>query len=110
MRQLIAEGSNMQPKVLTLGVDTNTPTADDLIDRVGILRATIDKYIPDFARGVTETAASTKGQDDATMVIHQDGFAAGYDDDEYILLGMAIKYAGLHGVCVNIIGKNHDTF
>jgi hypothetical protein len=44
------------------------------------------------------------------MILHQDAFAAGYDDDEYTLLGMAVKYAGLQGVSVTVIGKNHDTF
>jgi hypothetical protein len=39
-------------------------------------------------------------------VLHQDAFAAGYHKDEYILLGLAIKYAGLHNVAVTIIGKN----
>jgi hypothetical protein len=42
--------------------------------------------------------------------MHQDAFAAGYDEDEYMLLGMAVKYAGLHGVEVTFIGKNHETF
>jgi hypothetical protein len=44
------------------------------------------------------------------LILHQDAFAAGYDDDEYLLLGMAIKYAGLHGVQVQLIGTNHETF
>ena len=48
--------------------------------------------------------------DGAVVLLHQDAFAAGYDDDEYALLGMAIKYAGLHGVAINMIGKNHETF
>ena len=44
------------------------------------------------------------------MLLHQDAFAAGYHDDEYTLLGMAIKYAGLYGVMVTVGGKNHETF
>ncbi len=36
-------------------------------------------------------------------MLHQDAFAAGYDEDEYALLGMAVKYAGLHGVTVTVI-------
>jgi hypothetical protein len=44
------------------------------------------------------------------MILHQDAFAAGYDNDEYTLLGMAVKYAGLHGVRVMVIGSNHETF
>jgi len=44
------------------------------------------------------------------MVLHQDAFAAGLDDDEYTLLGMAVKYAGLYGVAISVIGTNHETF
>jgi hypothetical protein len=33
-------------------------------------------------------------------------FAADYQEDEYMLLGMAIKYAGLRGKEVRVIGKN----
>lgn len=72
------------------------------------MRATVEQYLPDFARGIAEIAA--KGEQDATLVIHQDAFAAGYDDGEYTLLGMAIKYAGLRGVNVSVIGTNHETF
>ena len=42
-------------------------------------------------------------------MLHQDTFAARYDDDEYTLLGMAIKYAGLHCVTISIIGKDEET-
>ena len=31
------------------------------------------------------------------VMLHQDSFAADYQEDEYMLLGMAIKYAGLRG-------------
>jgi hypothetical protein len=74
-----------------------------------VLRATLERYLPAFAKGVAE-AARVKGKEESTMIIHQDAFAAGYDDDEYTLLGMAVKYAGLHGVVVTVIGTNHGTF
>ena len=73
-----------------------------------VLRTTIEKYLPDFARGVADIAA--KAEKDSAVILHQDSFAAGYDDDEYTLLGMAVKYAGLHGVHVTVIGANHETF
>ena len=44
------------------------------------------------------------------MLLHQDAFAAGYQDDEYTLLGMAVKFAGLHGVSVTVFGTNHESF
>ncbi|MFZ0783626.1 MAG: hypothetical protein WAM86_20965 [Candidatus Sulfotelmatobacter sp.] len=43
------------------------------------------------------------------LLLHQDAFAAGYQDGEYMLLGMAIKYAGLRGKEVRVIGKNGST-
>jgi hypothetical protein len=39
-------------------------------------------------------------------LLHQDTFAADYHEDEYKLLGMAIKHAGLRGKEVRVIGKN----
>ena len=42
-------------------------------------------------------------------MLHQDAFAADYQEHEYMLLGMAIKYAGLRGKEVRVIGKNRQT-
>ncbi|MGO9124855.1 MAG: hypothetical protein ACLP6G_08185 [Terriglobales bacterium] len=42
-------------------------------------------------------------------MLHQDAFAADYQEDEYMLLGMAIKYAGLRGKEVRVIGMNRST-
>jgi predicted amidohydrolase YtcJ len=39
----------------------------------------------------------------------QDSFAADYQDDEYTLLGKAIKFAGLHGKELRIIGTKRET-
>jgi hypothetical protein len=43
------------------------------------------------------------------VLLHRDSFAADYQHDEYVLLGMAIKYAGLYGKEVRIIGTNRQT-
>jgi hypothetical protein len=37
------------------------------------------------------------------VIIHQDAFAVDCQDHEYALLGMAIKFAGLHGKEARII-------
>ena len=47
--------------------------------------------------------------DSDVIVMHQDAFAADYQDDELYLLGATIKYAGLFGKEVRIIGKNRET-
>jgi hypothetical protein len=95
-------------KRLTMGTDSPSPTPDEEKERIAVLRATVETYLPDFVRGVA--AAQTKDAEDSTVVLHQDAFAAGYHDDEYTLLGMTLKYAGLHGVVVTMIGTNHETF
>jgi hypothetical protein len=43
------------------------------------------------------------------VLLHQDAFAADYQEDEYRLLGMAIKYAGLRGKEVRVIEKNRSS-
>jgi hypothetical protein len=91
-----------------MGVHSPSTTPNEEKERIEVLRATVRKYLPNFARGVSEIEA--KGEKDTAMVLHQDAFAAGYDDDEYTLLGMAVKYAGLLGVSVRVIGRNHETF
>lgn len=95
-------------KQLTMGADSSSPTPDEEKERIAVLRATVETYLPDFVRGIE--AAHAKDAKDGAMVLHQDSFAAGYHDDEYTLLGMAVKYAGLNGVAVKVIGTNHETF
>jgi hypothetical protein len=43
------------------------------------------------------------------IVLHQDSFAADYQETEFILLGKAIKYAGIFGRELRIIGRNRET-
>ena len=58
----------------------------------------IDKTLPDFA-------AACRAQDIPVVLLHQDAFAADYQEEEYRLLGMAIKFAGTCGKEINIHGK-----
>jgi hypothetical protein len=95
------------PKRLKMGTSSPSPSPSEERERITVLRATIEHYLPEFAKSVAEAAKSGDGSE---MLLHQDAFAAGYDDDEYTLLGMAIKYAGLQGVVVRIIGENHESF
>lgn len=93
------------PKKLRMGIDSPAPSMHEQESRVATLQATIEHYIPAFAAAIKEASANGDSNDDVFM-LHQDAFAAGYDDDEYTLLGMAVKYAGLHGVTLNIVGKS----
>lgn len=74
---------------------------EKLMEKEGALAAEVERLLPDFVNSCREKAD--------VVVIHQDAFAADYQDREYALLGKAIKFAGLHGKEVRIIGKNRET-
>ena len=63
------------------------------------LRMAMERMLPDFVKSCRETVGP--------LLIHQDAFGADYD--EYELLGMAIKFAGLYGKELRIVGKNRET-
>ena len=69
--------------------------------REDALIAEVKQSLPDFV-------AYCHSPVDA-IILHQDAFAASYQEDELLLLGMAIKYAGINGKEVRIIGNNRDT-
>jgi hypothetical protein len=77
-------------------------TDDERMQRESSLIATIRRELPDFARACADETE--------LVLLHQDAFAADYQEDEYKLLGMAIKYAGLRGKEVRVIGKNRSRF
>jgi hypothetical protein len=70
-------------------------TDEERMQRESNLVAAIRKDLPEFAKACAD--------DVEAVVLHQDAFAADYQDDEYRLLGMAIKYAGLQGKEVHVI-------
>ncbi len=71
------------------------------MQRESKLVARIRETLPDFVNACA-------GNEDVVL-IHQDAFAADYQEDEYSLLGQAIKYAGLQGKEIRVIGKNRRT-
>jgi hypothetical protein len=74
---------------------------DELKQRAAALSAEIRRLLPDFVQ-------SCRNNEDV-VIIHQDSFATDYQQDEYALLGKAIKFAGLHGKELRIIGTNRET-
>ena len=50
----------------------------------------IEKMLSDFAR-------PCRARDIPVVIMHQDAFAADYQEEEYRLIGMAIKFAGICG-------------
>ena len=74
----------------------------ELASREANLITDIEKMRPDFAQACRSPEAPV-------VVMHQDAFAADYQDEEYRLLGMAIKFAGICGKEVRVIGTNRST-
>ena len=74
---------------------------EELKQKEAALSAEIRRLLPSFVE------SCRKNED--MVIIHQDSFAADYQQDEYTLLGMAIKFAGLHGKELRIIGRNRET-
>jgi hypothetical protein len=76
--------------------------ANELVLRESALISAIEKELPDFARMCRDLGSQT-------VVMHQDAFAADYQEQEYKLLGMAVKFAGICGKEVRVIGRNRQT-
>ncbi|MGA8500521.1 MAG: hypothetical protein WB683_03160 [Candidatus Sulfotelmatobacter sp.] len=70
-------------------------TDEERMQRESNLVAAIRKDLPEFVKACAGDAEA--------ILLHQDAFAADYQDNEYMLLGMAIKYAGLRGKEVRVI-------
>jgi hypothetical protein len=66
------------------------------------LIAAIEKMLPDFAN-------ACRASDTSVVIMHQDAFAADYQDEEYRLVGMTIKFAGICGKEIRIHGRNRET-
>jgi hypothetical protein len=76
-------------------------TDSDIMQRESNLIRAVQEKLPNFAKACAS--------DVEMVVLHQDAFAATYQEDEYRLLGMAIKYAGLSGKEVHVVGTNRQT-
>ena len=74
---------------------------EELAEKEASLAAEVERILPDFVSSCRDKSG--------VVIIHQDAFAADYQDHEYALLGKAIKFAGLRGKEVRIIGKNRET-
>lgn len=94
----------MTTERLTMGIDSPTPTAAEKALRVKTLNESVMRYLPELYKiGLEAKTGGSKAPN--AIVLHQDAFAAGLDKDEYTLLGMAIKFLGMHGLNVSIVAK-----
>ena len=95
------------PFELKMGVESPEPFGEQLKYRVSRLKATIEHYMPEFIRMVEDVVAKRDGgEEQAIVCVHQDAFAANYDFDEYVILGMAVKYVGLYDIPIMLVGEN----
>ena len=65
------------------------------------LIAEIERLLPDFARSCRDSTD--------VVIIHQDSFAADYQDEEYALFGKAMKFAASTEKKLRVIGRNRET-
>src|SRR3984893_12560159 len=86
---------------LRIGYSHSTMNNDERMQRESSLIATTRRRLPDFVKACAD--------DTELVLLHQDSFAADYQEDEYTLLGMAIKYAGLRGKEVRVIRRNRSS-
>jgi hypothetical protein len=100
-RQLHSTGRSRDAEGNSGYVPPQFEVTDDLDGREKLVE-TIERELPEFAAMVQESPVDL-------IMLHQDAFAAGYDVKEYILFGMAMKYAGLHGKTVQLIGAPGET-
>jgi hypothetical protein len=77
-------------------------TTTELAVKEAKLIAAIEKMLPEFA-------AACRAPDTPAVLMHQDVFAARYQEEEYRLVGMAVKFAGLYGKDIQFTGRNRET-
>ena len=65
------------------------------------LQAEVERDLPDFAKAVRSATG--------VVTLHQDSFAADLQPSEFVLLGKAVKYAGLLGKEVRVIGRHRES-
>lgn len=89
-----------KPRQLQMGVDSPIFSKEERSARIQEIKATVEKYCPDFVKAIWHA----KKNKAAAVAMHQEAFAGGYHEDEYILLAMCIKYAGIYNVNVSFFG------
>jgi hypothetical protein len=75
-----------------------------------LMKFYVRNKLPEFCEAVSSARTNKiEKKQDTFVILHQDAFAGDYQEDEFYLLGCAIKYAGEYGVEVRIIGNNQET-
>ena len=64
--------------------------------------ATVREKLPGFVQSCLDS-------DSDSVILYQDAFAGDYQEEEFALLGMAIKFAGLNGKTIQIVANSRKT-
>jgi hypothetical protein len=83
-------------------------TRDQLNEHLILVAQREDALVSIMKEKMPDFVALCNGPLD-TIILHQDAFAAAYQEEEYLLLGKCIKYAGLCGRSIQIVGSNRST-
>jgi hypothetical protein len=67
------------------------------------------QLIKEITEALPEFVEACKNTETDFVLLHQDAFAADFQEEEYLLLGKAIKFAGIFGKELRITGKNRST-
>jgi hypothetical protein len=80
----------------------------EISKREARLVAVVEEALPELKK-LSDNILESKVTHPAVL-LHQDAYAVDYQDEEYLLLGMAIKYLGVRGVEeIRVIGKSRET-
>lgn len=90
------------PLTLVPGIRTAVPPPEELNRREEVIRLTAHKYLPEFVKAVEEAVTNNV----MNVATPQDVFAVNYEIDDLTLIGVAVKYAGIYGIGVQIFGTN----
>ncbi len=92
----------MQAKIeLLFRHKPNTIAMSDAEENKRKMIEILEEELPEFVKLVQSST-------EEVIVLHQDAFAADYEEDECFLLGMAVKYAGLHNREITIIPEKQQ--
>jgi hypothetical protein len=76
--------------------------SDEYRRRYNALLDLVSTRLPNFIGAVASKEAEK-------LIFHQDAFAADLQDEELVLLGAAMKFAGHHGKTIMINGRGGET-
>ena len=79
-------------------------TEEEIKKKVSELWDFIESEVPSFSHFIKEYIDKKQKH----ILIHQDAYAADYQDEEFALLGKVVKLCGTLGISIKIVGTNRE--